>query len=142
MTQKEEKSKLLSQKKVPTFEEDFQQPEKRLVTIESLEQIREAQRKDPYIAKLHHQDDQFFFAEEYNIKRMIRITEFKRWFETVYARRLNVLRNPTYVESGDLKNELTMHSKLDFRSHVLVSFDVKKISTNQLYIHKKTEMNI
>uniref|UniRef100_A0A915K9Z1 Uncharacterized protein n=1 Tax=Romanomermis culicivorax TaxID=13658 RepID=A0A915K9Z1_ROMCU len=52
MTQKEEKSKLLSKNKVATFEEDFLQPEKGLVTIESLEEIREAQRKDPYIAKL------------------------------------------------------------------------------------------
>uniref|UniRef100_A0A915KGU8 Uncharacterized protein n=1 Tax=Romanomermis culicivorax TaxID=13658 RepID=A0A915KGU8_ROMCU len=52
MTQKEERSKLVSQNKVPTFQEDFQQPEKRLVTIETPEEIREAQRKDPYIAKL------------------------------------------------------------------------------------------
>uniref|UniRef100_A0A915JP28 Uncharacterized protein n=1 Tax=Romanomermis culicivorax TaxID=13658 RepID=A0A915JP28_ROMCU len=35
-----------------------------------------------------------------------------------------------------------MHSKLNFRSHVLVGFDVKNISTNQLYIHKKTKRNI
>uniref|UniRef100_A0A915JFL1 Uncharacterized protein n=1 Tax=Romanomermis culicivorax TaxID=13658 RepID=A0A915JFL1_ROMCU len=35
-----------------------------------------------------------------------------------------------------------MHSKLNFQSHVLVGFDVKKISMNQLYIHKRTKMNI
>uniref|UniRef100_A0A915L3K3 Uncharacterized protein n=1 Tax=Romanomermis culicivorax TaxID=13658 RepID=A0A915L3K3_ROMCU len=32
-----------------------------------------------------------------NIKRMIRIAEFERWFETVYARPHNVLCDPTYV---------------------------------------------
>uniref|UniRef100_A0A915JV22 Uncharacterized protein n=1 Tax=Romanomermis culicivorax TaxID=13658 RepID=A0A915JV22_ROMCU len=31
---------------------------------------------------------------QYNIKPMIRITEFERWFETVYAWPLNVLRDP------------------------------------------------
>uniref|UniRef100_A0A915JQF9 BESS domain-containing protein n=1 Tax=Romanomermis culicivorax TaxID=13658 RepID=A0A915JQF9_ROMCU len=52
MMQKEERSKSFSQNKVPTFEDDFQQPEKRLLTIEMPEEIREAQRKDPYILKL------------------------------------------------------------------------------------------
>uniref|UniRef100_A0A915JNI2 Uncharacterized protein n=1 Tax=Romanomermis culicivorax TaxID=13658 RepID=A0A915JNI2_ROMCU len=79
-----------------------------------------------YQKKQYRQDDRFFFADEYNIKRMIRITEFERWFETVYARPLNVLQDPQYVESG----------------HVLVGFDVGKILTNQLYVHKKTKMNI
>uniref|UniRef100_A0A915J1S8 Uncharacterized protein n=1 Tax=Romanomermis culicivorax TaxID=13658 RepID=A0A915J1S8_ROMCU len=73
--------------------------------------------QDRYISyqkKQHHQDDGFFFAHEYNIKRMIRIAEFERWFETVYVRPLNVLPDPTYVESGDFKNALRMHSKLNF----------------------------
>uniref|UniRef100_A0A915HVD8 Uncharacterized protein n=1 Tax=Romanomermis culicivorax TaxID=13658 RepID=A0A915HVD8_ROMCU len=38
--------------KLPTFEKDFQQPEKRLVMLETSEEIQEAQRKDPYIPKL------------------------------------------------------------------------------------------
>uniref|UniRef100_A0A915KRZ7 Uncharacterized protein n=1 Tax=Romanomermis culicivorax TaxID=13658 RepID=A0A915KRZ7_ROMCU len=83
-----------------------------------------------------------FFADEYNTKRMIRIAEFEHWFETVYTRPLNVLHDPTYVESGEPKRPLTAHSKPNFGGHVLVGFDVKKISTNQLYIHKKTKMNI
>uniref|UniRef100_A0A915IYC7 Uncharacterized protein n=1 Tax=Romanomermis culicivorax TaxID=13658 RepID=A0A915IYC7_ROMCU len=58
------------------------------------------------------------------------------------ARPLNVLCDPTYVESGQFKGALRVHSKPNFRGHVLVGFDVKKISTNQLYIHKKTKMNI
>uniref|UniRef100_A0A915JJ77 Uncharacterized protein n=1 Tax=Romanomermis culicivorax TaxID=13658 RepID=A0A915JJ77_ROMCU len=57
---------------------DFQQPEKWLVTIESPEEIREAQRKDVHC------------EVEYNIKRMMRITEFQCWFEMVYARPMNV----------------------------------------------------
>uniref|UniRef100_A0A915HPJ8 Uncharacterized protein n=1 Tax=Romanomermis culicivorax TaxID=13658 RepID=A0A915HPJ8_ROMCU len=68
--------------------------------------------------------------------------EFERWFEMVYARPLNVLRNPRYVESGELKSALSVHSKLNFRGHMLVSFDLEKISTDQLYIHKKTKINI
>uniref|UniRef100_A0A915K547 Uncharacterized protein n=1 Tax=Romanomermis culicivorax TaxID=13658 RepID=A0A915K547_ROMCU len=80
-----------------------------------------------YQKKQHCQDNRFFFAEE-----------FERWFETVYTRPLNVLGDPTYVKCGDLKNTLMMHSKPNFGSHVLVGFDVQKISTNQLYIHKKT----
>uniref|UniRef100_A0A915IUK1 Uncharacterized protein n=1 Tax=Romanomermis culicivorax TaxID=13658 RepID=A0A915IUK1_ROMCU len=55
-----------------------------------------------YQCKQHHQDHRFFFADEYNIKGMIRITEFEKWFQTIYARPLNLLREPTYVESGDL----------------------------------------
>uniref|UniRef100_A0A915I7N9 Uncharacterized protein n=1 Tax=Romanomermis culicivorax TaxID=13658 RepID=A0A915I7N9_ROMCU len=43
-------------------------------------------------------------SQKYNIKCMIRIMEFERWFETVYARPLNVLRDPRYVESGELKS--------------------------------------
>uniref|UniRef100_A0A915IZ09 Uncharacterized protein n=1 Tax=Romanomermis culicivorax TaxID=13658 RepID=A0A915IZ09_ROMCU len=42
--------------------------------------------QDQYISyqgKQHHQDDRFFFADEYNIKRMIRIAEFEHWFETL-----------------------------------------------------------
>uniref|UniRef100_A0A915JXL7 3'-5' exonuclease domain-containing protein n=1 Tax=Romanomermis culicivorax TaxID=13658 RepID=A0A915JXL7_ROMCU len=73
---------------------------------------------------------------------MIRIAEFEPWFETVYARPLNVLRDPSYVGSGELKSALTAHSKPNFRGHVLVGLDIEKISTNQLYIHKKTKMNI
>uniref|UniRef100_A0A915KSF5 Uncharacterized protein n=1 Tax=Romanomermis culicivorax TaxID=13658 RepID=A0A915KSF5_ROMCU len=95
-----------------------------------------------YQKKQHCQDDRFFFADEYNIKPMIRIAEFERWFKTVNARPLNVLRDPTHVESGKLKSALMAHSKPNFRGHVLVSFDVKNISMNQLYIHKKTKMNI
>uniref|UniRef100_A0A915IBK8 Uncharacterized protein n=1 Tax=Romanomermis culicivorax TaxID=13658 RepID=A0A915IBK8_ROMCU len=38
--------------KLPMFEEDFQQPEKRLVMLETPKEIREAQKNDPYIAKL------------------------------------------------------------------------------------------
>uniref|UniRef100_A0A915I7J1 Uncharacterized protein n=1 Tax=Romanomermis culicivorax TaxID=13658 RepID=A0A915I7J1_ROMCU len=81
-------------------------------------------------------------GKKYSIKRMIRITEFEQWFETVYARPLNVLRDPTYVESGKLKNVLMTHSKPNFQGHVLVGFEVEKILMNQLYIHKKTKMNI
>uniref|UniRef100_A0A915IDC6 Uncharacterized protein n=1 Tax=Romanomermis culicivorax TaxID=13658 RepID=A0A915IDC6_ROMCU len=95
-----------------------------------------------YQKKQYRQDDRFFFPDEYNIKPMIRITEFEQWFKTVYARPLNVLRDPRYVESGKLKSVLSAHSKQNFRGHVLVSFDVEKIATNQLYIHKKTKMNI
>uniref|UniRef100_A0A915J525 Uncharacterized protein n=1 Tax=Romanomermis culicivorax TaxID=13658 RepID=A0A915J525_ROMCU len=73
---------------------------------------------------------------------MIRIVEFEHWFEMVYARPMNVLRELTYIESGDLKNTLAMHMKLNFRSHILVGFNVEKISTNQLYIHKKTKLDI
>uniref|UniRef100_A0A915L3M6 Uncharacterized protein n=1 Tax=Romanomermis culicivorax TaxID=13658 RepID=A0A915L3M6_ROMCU len=43
---------------------------------------------------------------------------------------------------GELKSPLTAHSKPNFRGHVFVVFDVEKILTNQLYIHKKTKMNI
>uniref|UniRef100_A0A915JVV7 Uncharacterized protein n=1 Tax=Romanomermis culicivorax TaxID=13658 RepID=A0A915JVV7_ROMCU len=60
MTQKEEKSKLLSQNKVPTFEEDFQQPEKWLIDTFPIKRNN-----------IDHEtilDDQFFFADEYNIK--------------------------------------------------------------------------
>uniref|UniRef100_A0A915I4I6 Uncharacterized protein n=1 Tax=Romanomermis culicivorax TaxID=13658 RepID=A0A915I4I6_ROMCU len=73
---------------------------------------------------------------------MIRITEFEQWFETVYTRPLNVLHDPRYFESGELKSALSAHSKPNFRGHVLVGFDVEQIWTNQLYIHKKTKMNI
>uniref|UniRef100_A0A915KUG1 Uncharacterized protein n=1 Tax=Romanomermis culicivorax TaxID=13658 RepID=A0A915KUG1_ROMCU len=73
---------------------------------------------------------------------MMRITEFEQWFKTVYARHLNVLRDSTYVKSGKLKSALMAHSKPNFRGHLWVSFDVEKISRNQLYIHKKTKMNI
>uniref|UniRef100_A0A915I8V5 Uncharacterized protein n=1 Tax=Romanomermis culicivorax TaxID=13658 RepID=A0A915I8V5_ROMCU len=80
--------------------------------------------------------------DEYNIKHMIRITEFEGWFETVYARPLNVLRDLGYVESGELRSTLSAHSKPNFRGHVLVGFDVQKISMNRFYIHKKMKMNI
>uniref|UniRef100_A0A915KNC9 3'-5' exonuclease domain-containing protein n=1 Tax=Romanomermis culicivorax TaxID=13658 RepID=A0A915KNC9_ROMCU len=83
-----------------------------------------------------------YFNDQYNIKCMIRITEFEQWFETVYARPLNVLWDPRYVGSGKLKSALSAHSKPNFRGHVLVGFDIEKISTNQLYIHKKKKMNI
>uniref|UniRef100_A0A915HTR5 Uncharacterized protein n=1 Tax=Romanomermis culicivorax TaxID=13658 RepID=A0A915HTR5_ROMCU len=53
-------------------------------------------------------------SQKYNIKRMIRITEFERWFETVYARPLNVLHDARYIESGKLKSVLSAHSKLNF----------------------------
>uniref|UniRef100_A0A915KXS9 Uncharacterized protein n=1 Tax=Romanomermis culicivorax TaxID=13658 RepID=A0A915KXS9_ROMCU len=97
--------------------------------------------QDRYISyqkKQYRQDDRFFFAEEYNIKCMIRITEFERWFQRIYARPLNVLRDPRY----ELKSALSAHSKPNFCGTVLVGFDVEKISTNQMYIHKKTKMNI
>uniref|UniRef100_A0A915K5X8 Uncharacterized protein n=1 Tax=Romanomermis culicivorax TaxID=13658 RepID=A0A915K5X8_ROMCU len=45
------------------------------------------------------------------------ITEFERWLETVYARPLNVLCDPQYVESGELKSALSAHSKPNFRGH-------------------------
>uniref|UniRef100_A0A915KXJ5 Uncharacterized protein n=1 Tax=Romanomermis culicivorax TaxID=13658 RepID=A0A915KXJ5_ROMCU len=48
----------------------------------------------------------FSFTDEYNIKQMIRISKFEKLFETVYARPLNVLCEPTYVESGNLQNRL------------------------------------
>uniref|UniRef100_A0A915KJ54 Uncharacterized protein n=1 Tax=Romanomermis culicivorax TaxID=13658 RepID=A0A915KJ54_ROMCU len=44
-------NQLIAEDKVPMLEEDFQQPKKRLVTLETPEEIREAQRKDLYIAK-------------------------------------------------------------------------------------------
>uniref|UniRef100_A0A915HVJ7 Uncharacterized protein n=1 Tax=Romanomermis culicivorax TaxID=13658 RepID=A0A915HVJ7_ROMCU len=58
------------------------------------------------------------------------------------ARLLNVLREPTYVESGDLQNALVLYAKPNLRSHVLVGFDIGKILMNQLYIHKKTKLDI
>uniref|UniRef100_A0A915IP30 Uncharacterized protein n=1 Tax=Romanomermis culicivorax TaxID=13658 RepID=A0A915IP30_ROMCU len=74
---------------------------------------------------------------------MIRIPKFERWFETVYTRPLNVLGKPTYVESGDIRNTLALYAKLNFRSHVLFSFEFFfQISMNQLYIHKKTKLDI
>uniref|UniRef100_A0A915KL43 Uncharacterized protein n=1 Tax=Romanomermis culicivorax TaxID=13658 RepID=A0A915KL43_ROMCU len=94
-----------------------------------------------YQKKQHCQDDRFFFADEYNIKRMVRISQFELWFERVYTQLLNILHELTYIESSNLKNVLVMYTKPNFRSHVLVSFDVKKKS-HQLYIHKKTKLNI
>uniref|UniRef100_A0A915KU26 Uncharacterized protein n=1 Tax=Romanomermis culicivorax TaxID=13658 RepID=A0A915KU26_ROMCU len=67
-----------------------------------------------YQKKQHLQDNRFFFADEYNLKRMIRIAEFEGWFEMIYARLLNVLRDRTCIESGDLKNALMLHSKPNF----------------------------
>uniref|UniRef100_A0A915HUC8 Uncharacterized protein n=1 Tax=Romanomermis culicivorax TaxID=13658 RepID=A0A915HUC8_ROMCU len=53
MTQKEDENcKLPSQDKLLMLEEDFQQPEKHLIIIETPVEIREAQRNDVYIAKL------------------------------------------------------------------------------------------
>uniref|UniRef100_A0A915JQA6 Vitellogenin n=1 Tax=Romanomermis culicivorax TaxID=13658 RepID=A0A915JQA6_ROMCU len=43
-------NQLIAENKVPMFEEDFQQPKKQLVTIESPDEMPEAPRKDPYIA--------------------------------------------------------------------------------------------
>uniref|UniRef100_A0A915KQZ9 Uncharacterized protein n=1 Tax=Romanomermis culicivorax TaxID=13658 RepID=A0A915KQZ9_ROMCU len=43
---------LENENKLPTFEEDFQQPKKQLVMIGTPEEIREAQKKDLYITKL------------------------------------------------------------------------------------------
>uniref|UniRef100_A0A915LCC0 Uncharacterized protein n=1 Tax=Romanomermis culicivorax TaxID=13658 RepID=A0A915LCC0_ROMCU len=45
----------------------------------------------------------------------------ERWFETVYARPLNVLRDPRYVESGKLRSLLSAHLKPNFRGYVLVA---------------------
>uniref|UniRef100_A0A915JN65 Uncharacterized protein n=1 Tax=Romanomermis culicivorax TaxID=13658 RepID=A0A915JN65_ROMCU len=42
-----------------------------------------------------------FICTKYNIKCMIRITEFEQWFETIYARPLNVLGDPQYFESRE-----------------------------------------
>uniref|UniRef100_A0A915HIX5 Uncharacterized protein n=1 Tax=Romanomermis culicivorax TaxID=13658 RepID=A0A915HIX5_ROMCU len=101
--------------------------------------------QDRYISyqhKQHWQDDRFSFPDKYSIQRMIRITEFERWFETAYARLLNVLCELTYVESGDVRNALVLYAKPNFRSHILVGFDVEKTLINQLYIHKKTKLDI
>uniref|UniRef100_A0A915KUA9 Uncharacterized protein n=1 Tax=Romanomermis culicivorax TaxID=13658 RepID=A0A915KUA9_ROMCU len=66
--------------------------------------------------------------DKYNIKGMIRITEFERWFETVYAWPLNVLGEPTYVESGDLKKALAMYTKPNFRRSGLTSKKFRRIN--------------
>uniref|UniRef100_A0A915KIE3 Uncharacterized protein n=1 Tax=Romanomermis culicivorax TaxID=13658 RepID=A0A915KIE3_ROMCU len=57
---------------------------------------------------------------------MIRIRVLEKWFKMVYVKPLNVLCERTNVESGDLQNALVLYAEPNFRSHILVHFDVQK----------------